>query len=497
MTYLLSDDAYYYFKVARNVALGNGFTFDGMNPTNGYHPLWMAVLLPIFDLLSADLEVPIRAVVGVQGALFAGSFLLTAYILRKYSGADFRSLLMAVAIGLTLYAPTTLMFNGLETPLVVFGVLALIALDARLVFLPGPTAPSIGVRVLLGLLLGLLVLSRLDTAFLVVGIAIWSVLARGGTPVLRRILYLARTYAITVVVFVAVLSPYLAWNWSEFGHLTPISGALKTTFPEPVFRWRFVLKMAPYTFSTLLAGLALVHLRRRPEALGTSSGNLDMITGLWIGCLVHLLWSTVFMAWGTFQWHFAAHVPLVLVIFSLWAALGLRKVPYSLAVGVVAAGVIVFNAFLIYQRGDHHSQRYAAALWARTSTPADTVFALRDAGNFAYFSDRATINLDGLINGYEFQESILAHELPRFLESQNLALVVDVNVPCDYDSYAIPVRSYPRSRDAGYVFIASPSGQRYIGEPVSYRPMTRGERTCVVMWDYARVDLVRAEELAR
>src|SRR5215471_14491586 len=45
---LTFDDAFYYFGIARNVALGHGSTFDGINPTNGYHPLWMLVAVPFF-----------------------------------------------------------------------------------------------------------------------------------------------------------------------------------------------------------------------------------------------------------------------------------------------------------------------------------------------------------------------------------------------------------------------------------------------------------------
>ncbi|MGZ4726103.1 MAG: hypothetical protein ACXWB2_00140, partial [Acidimicrobiales bacterium] len=41
---LTFDDAFYYFGIARNVAHGHGSTFDGIDPTNGYHPLWMLVL---------------------------------------------------------------------------------------------------------------------------------------------------------------------------------------------------------------------------------------------------------------------------------------------------------------------------------------------------------------------------------------------------------------------------------------------------------------------
>jgi hypothetical protein len=49
------DDAYYYFKVAQNISEGHGSTFDGINRTNGYHPLWMLICIPIFALARFDL----------------------------------------------------------------------------------------------------------------------------------------------------------------------------------------------------------------------------------------------------------------------------------------------------------------------------------------------------------------------------------------------------------------------------------------------------------
>jgi hypothetical protein len=42
---LFEDDAYFYLQIARNMAEGQGSTFDGIATTNGYHPVWMAVLV--------------------------------------------------------------------------------------------------------------------------------------------------------------------------------------------------------------------------------------------------------------------------------------------------------------------------------------------------------------------------------------------------------------------------------------------------------------------
>ncbi|MCX7924951.1 MAG: hypothetical protein N2554_03955, partial [Fimbriimonadales bacterium] len=41
------DDTAYFYKIAWNVVQGKGLTFDGINPTNGFQPLWLYVLLPL------------------------------------------------------------------------------------------------------------------------------------------------------------------------------------------------------------------------------------------------------------------------------------------------------------------------------------------------------------------------------------------------------------------------------------------------------------------
>src|SRR5574340_95737 len=55
-TWFICDDAYYYYKVAQNISEGRGSTFDGIHPTNGYHPLWLAICIPIFALAQPSLS---------------------------------------------------------------------------------------------------------------------------------------------------------------------------------------------------------------------------------------------------------------------------------------------------------------------------------------------------------------------------------------------------------------------------------------------------------
>jgi hypothetical protein len=55
LNWFKTDDAFYYFTTARNIAEGRGITFDGLSTTNGFHPLWMAICVPVFSLAKINL----------------------------------------------------------------------------------------------------------------------------------------------------------------------------------------------------------------------------------------------------------------------------------------------------------------------------------------------------------------------------------------------------------------------------------------------------------
>src|ERR1700690_3532358 len=82
--WFIRDDAYYYYKVAENISEGHGSTFDGINPTNGYHPLWMLICIPIFALARFNLILPLRVLVVVTGLIQVATSIL---LYRLLSGA--------------------------------------------------------------------------------------------------------------------------------------------------------------------------------------------------------------------------------------------------------------------------------------------------------------------------------------------------------------------------------------------------------------------------
>lgn len=170
-----SDDAFYYFKVAQNIVTGQGVTFDGINPTNGFHPLWMLICLPVFTLARFDLILPLRVLVVVASLLHAGTGVLLARLLRR-AVSDWTAGLAAVV---WVFAPAihgVVAQQGLESAVNALTLVWLISLATD------PRARAFPPRrlALVGLAVGLAVLARLDNIFLVLILCAWAVLAPYG-----------------------------------------------------------------------------------------------------------------------------------------------------------------------------------------------------------------------------------------------------------------------------------------------------------------------------
>ena len=83
ISWYTTDDAYYYFKVAQNVVAGHGFTFDQINLTNGFHPLWMFICIAVFGVFRQDLITPLRALIIVMAVLNTGTGIVSLLNTKK------------------------------------------------------------------------------------------------------------------------------------------------------------------------------------------------------------------------------------------------------------------------------------------------------------------------------------------------------------------------------------------------------------------------------
>lgn len=188
------DDAWISFRYARNVAHGLGLVFQEGERVEGYtNFLWVVLAAPF-----AALELPLEAVMPAIGLACACA--TAALAIHRARRDDRRAplaglptaVLLAIALGMPFHAVA-----GLETPL--FALLLLVAELALTDRRPLPFAIATT----------LAFLTRPEAALL----------GLGGT--LFLVVHDRRAAARALAIFIALVTPYLAWKLWYFGDLLP------------------------------------------------------------------------------------------------------------------------------------------------------------------------------------------------------------------------------------------------------------------------------------
>ena len=91
---ILVDDAFYYLVPAQNFLEGRGTSLDGMNPSNGYHPLWM--LLAIIGASLVPDGLALQLLPALSGACYILGAGLLAFGLFPRASAAAKALLFAL-----------------------------------------------------------------------------------------------------------------------------------------------------------------------------------------------------------------------------------------------------------------------------------------------------------------------------------------------------------------------------------------------------------------
>lgn len=427
------DDSAYFFKIAQNVVAGKGPTFDGMNKTNGFQPLWLCFLLPLaWVMRGSPPELFARACLLYQALLI----IIAAWIFyaQVASYTDRRIALVSTAIFYSLGLGRFL--NGMETGLLILTLLMLALFSVRRqVFLTERSWDAFG----FGLLLGLVLLARLDMIFLALVIYTFLIGRFLFSRVNRRQQLWQLMFAMAGTGL--LLFPYLMYNRLEFGSAMPISGQLKNSFPQ-VEHIEFGPPRVPLQVVGVV-GIGLFWLgwqgmrywRNRAKNAGIPSYRAGLIF-LGVAMLLHYLHTALFMKWAVFLWHFAFYFLLFCLIVPdmLNLVFGRLSKPFSWG---LALGVIVVALGSAIQRHRYHAYSYLrsppegwqvasyeAAVWVRTHTPPNTVLAMSDTGILGFYSQRPVINLDGIVNNLEYQQALRAKRLNKYLRKYRVQYLV-------------------------------------------------------------------------
>jgi hypothetical protein len=436
----LTEDAYYALTVSRNLALGNGLTIDGVHATNGFQPLFTLLCALAYLPTGGDLVTSLRLVlllswlVSVAAALTVGDLAATLAPPGRARAARVLATLAWVGCGYTFFQH----FNGLETGL----ALLLYAVVAR-AWLRGAaesTAGTLG----LGLLLGLLILARIDGALLVGGLCVVLAVDRA-VPLRTR---LARAAGLGAVALL-VSSPWWIYNRVGFGSFMPTSGRAQQLwgiFPDRLEAagGATMMALAPMTafpasmsvleslpvriLRVVLVGvLLLVFLRAidrgefvRDEVVRARVARLAAGWGLFLLCLY-----AYYIAGSHAIWHYVRYfAPLALPgVVGLAAWLAGRPPRAQLAAVVLLPALLAVGLADLYgSRAWNRSSFWTYQLpLVRAHVPPDDRVASWQSGTLGYFRHRV-LNLDGKVN-----PDVLGRQdgLGAYLREQRIDWLVD------------------------------------------------------------------------
>jgi hypothetical protein len=458
-----TDDAFYYFKVAENIAAGKGVTFDGIARTNGFHPLWLMLITPLFLFSSLSKYIPLRLIILLQMVLAAGSgyyfYLLSRRLVAKHTA------LLASLAWVLLPSLQPIFTNGTEAGLNSFLLTLfwyrLILLRENIHQRDDQTQDYLS----LGLIGAFLVFARLDNIFLLIIVGLWLFFP----PLLRKTKHTMdfgwkdqlRNLFVFFVPVGAFFLVYFSVNVLYFDTLMPVSGQVKKwwgTLSHPAYGspvkgirnfvgellspernvgpwWILTEKIlslsnsipAYYRWGTQIIPLGLFitlgmvfmlgYLAAERKKLIKDASVKFVLLPLFFGAMVHISYYKIFGYLAPRAWYWIIEYFIVILGGALVLEMIVRTIHSfpslirnSLLILIIGFGLV---GLVGPQVGRYNQEKFFAqkpehyylqkAKWLERHTESEAIVGMTGAGSTAYFvEDRIIINLDGLINGKEY-----------------------------------------------------------------------------------------------
>jgi hypothetical protein len=469
LTYLdrmfLPDDAYYMLSISRNIAENLFPSADGKTLTSGFQPLSAFLIAPFFSAgASADDAVIFSIFISaVFGSLACGLFAKTVF-----DGVN--SLVLVVLVGLIAATSPLIIrndMNGLETSLAMF--LSLGAISAFTAYSARSTNRNL---IILGVVIGLMILARVDNAFLAALI---------GAMVFARVGF-KKALAVSLV-STAVVAPWWIYCAVKLGSPVPESGmAVRQLIEESGSQKISMAVAAELASAILLQGVHIPSLM--PLGLLISllcfgcgivvvSSRLCRSDGLILlisnGLLIFLFYVIYLPAFWFFNRYvnFSIFAFIACSLIFAWVILErfgrLRMVAASGAAMFLIAlnidGALVFLSkpeMSLYGGVDGAKGYREIALDILSKLPDGVTLGAQQSGALGYYADRniRVVNLDGVVNKSAY-DAIRAKKLSEFIFSSKIDYIAGWSV----NMYHIELHSAQSEVELSFKEIARFKGQ--------------------------------------
>jgi len=434
------DDAFYYYKIAWNIIHGNGVCFTPGIPTNGFHPLWLIILLPIYAIVpKQNLYLPIY-LSGVVTAIAVSIAIIILYklIVERYKSTNpLTVFLLFCFFGLN---PNIIYYQmcGMETgfALLLFSV----ALYSHYKLI-NSEKEDYGKHFKIWALSNILLLwARIDYATIVWLLNIHLLWKWRSKKLLGYI----------IVINLSIL-PWVLWCKIKFGNWVPISGVAFNFVRNNFFLITHGKKLSTYLFMYLRElKLSLFPALFRSFGGLVGLGGITLIISLGYRELKHkvnsisIFYLTPFLVWILvygiiLHWLIRIlvrdyyYVPIHFLIFLLLVEIILSTKNHIKKIIFIATMIVMFvssvilfkNKTLIQAKIPYRDVKVIENISDIDSTAIVGAF---NAGRLGYFAHFKVINLDGAVNPYAYYY-IKKRKLWEYIEKSKINILADSPYP--------------------------------------------------------------------
>lgn len=419
-----SDDCFFYFVIAKHFAATGTSTFNTMYLTNGYHPLWMLLLSSTQYVFNFGHDNFLRAGIIISLILVLGSWSNIRNICLHFGIKGFTFIFLFIFC--VLFSTGTV---GSEGCLYLFLFTALFRHVLQYNTKGFNTSPLSSIT--LGIQFGLLFLTRLDSIF--VGLSLFLYIA-------KRLHDNRKTGHIILIVISGLLIalPYLAWNFTTFGHIVPISGSIKSIFPHLLFN---LSSLGIFGCSTGLICLLFVFYQFFIPHKKDYQALTYTCTGYVLFCFYIVCCTDHTTDW---IWYYIPGLLLAPMALSITAS----ETPFSgkskRSLSLVFAGVfslfVLATASRCWNKGMYPDRKISKIMnfgnpfrrWQIQSAEqlqnitgkGANVLIYDWPGIIAYYSDVNLLAIDGLTSDFKFQKEIQQYGVDSLATLKNLGYIV-------------------------------------------------------------------------
>lgn len=479
------DDALFYNVIAHNMVSGSGVTSDGIGRTNGFHPLWMVVmiLLTVCSPQAVPLEILVQFLVSVL--IF---YLMLLFLFRYTSRWIACCMVLIAAVDQSFFR---VLYSGMESSLAMLFLLTTLLMAQK--FWTDPDNRKI--RITFSLSLALLFFARLDGILMWIAFSavfLFSSSRKAGVRARSR-----QVFSCLTIPGAAALI-YFVFNYLTYHTVMPISGVIKSYSitqilslnPQEYFSRAMVRLGYLYSMSFIELPLSRILKVFGGEALSYVPLLYGVSVCLVIGAGLFQLFKkrqadfslqllTAYVALHTFYYCFLqydtyslswAHGPQLLfvalaccrVVWCLQNSIRLN-VALSFKVSMLLIVFLLTQTYNIRARWPQGTilndfrisiDDFQSALsFINNTIPENAVIATHNLGFIGYLSQRKVMSADGLLNSYYYYAQYFkTKKIYAYLTRYSIKYIAEV-VPEKTETVPYILKKYPGLTTDGILFI--------------------------------------------